>query len=272
MENNNIQKDSGFRNYSSVCEAIRENYRKQRTYQTFDYVISMQKKYHIFCEKISIWECIAKLDNFVDISDPDISLPNSHHLFQTAEAIRRDGHPDWFQLVGLIHDLGKLIYIKGCDEEGTSMEEQWGIVGDTFIVGCQIPEKIIYPEFNKLNPDMLNPKFNTKFGIYGENCGLDNCIISYGHDEYLYQVLKYNHCKIPVEGLDIIRYHSLYPWHKENEYQYLMNLKDVEMKKWIQLFNKYDLYSKENKPIKMEEMKKYYAPIVKKYMNEYLYL
>lgn len=31
------------------------------------------------------------------------------HLLQTAEAIRRDGKPDWMQVVGLVHDLGKLL-------------------------------------------------------------------------------------------------------------------------------------------------------------------
>ena len=43
----------------------------------------------------------------VDESDPDLDLPNIVHAFQTAERIREE-HPDkeWFQLVGLIHDLG----------------------------------------------------------------------------------------------------------------------------------------------------------------------
>lgn len=261
---------NNFRNYHNANEAIKENYRKQRSFQTFDHVVSMAKKYHHFNQSISIWDCFSKLDNFIDISDPDISLPNSHHLFQTAEAIRLDNGADWLQLVGLIHDLGKLIYFKGCDEDGTSLKEQWGIVGDTFIVGCRLPDKIIYPEFNNLNPDMLNPKYNSELGIYQKNCGLDNCKISYGHDEYLYQVLVYNHCKIPEEGLNIIRYHSLYPWHKENEYQHLTNMQDEETKKWVRIFNKYDLYSKENNVVRMEELKKYYESIIEKYMGKYL--
>jgi len=47
----------------------------------------------------------------VDESDPDIDLPNIVHGFQTAERIR-ESHPDkdWFQLTGLIHDLGKVIW------------------------------------------------------------------------------------------------------------------------------------------------------------------
>ena len=55
-------------------------------------------------------EALEKLNDLVDESDPDIDLPNIVHAFQTAEQIRKD-HPDkeWFQLTGLIHDLGKVL-------------------------------------------------------------------------------------------------------------------------------------------------------------------
>ena len=33
-------------------------------------------------------------------------------------------------------------------------------------------------------------RYNTKLGIYEENCGLDNVLMSWGHDEYLYQVMQ----------------------------------------------------------------------------------
>ena len=41
----------------------------------------------------------------------------------------------------------------------------------------------------KNNPDY--DKYDNK-GIYEYGCGLDNLHITYGHDEYLYQVLKNN--------------------------------------------------------------------------------
>ena len=49
--------------------------------------------------------------------------------------------------------------------------------------------------------------FRTKLGIYSENCGLRNVMMSWGHDEYLYWVLK-NHqqCKLPEEAFYMIRY------------------------------------------------------------------
>lgn len=57
----------------------------------------------------TIMEALDYLDNLVDESDPDVDIPNIVHGYQTAERIRKD-HPDrdWFHLVGLIHDLGKV--------------------------------------------------------------------------------------------------------------------------------------------------------------------
>ena len=52
-----------------------------------------------------------------------VAPPEKQHLLQTAEAIRRDGHPRWFILTGLIHDLGKILCLWG--------EPQWAVVGDT---------------------------------------------------------------------------------------------------------------------------------------------
>lgn len=62
--------------------------------------------------KMTIKESLIKLNDLVDESDPDTSLPNIVHAFQTAESIRKE-HPDmdWYHLTGLIHDLGKVTYL-----------------------------------------------------------------------------------------------------------------------------------------------------------------
>ena len=257
-----------FRNYDKITidQNIKKTYEKSRTYQTFDYVNNMKKKYLNFSHKFKLKDVFKKLENFVDISDPDITLPNFYHGIQTAEAIRLDGHPDWLQLVGLIHDIGKIIYLWGCDEDGTSLKEQWGIVGDTFIIGCKIPDKIVYPEFNNLNLDSNNPKYNTLYGIYKKYCGLDNVICSWGHDEYLYQVLKYNKSLLPKEALYIIRFHSLYSYHTYNEYQHLINDNDKELFKYLKLFNKYDLYTKTNDFKLNDDILNYYDKLIDKYI------
>lgn len=38
------------------------------------------------------------------------------------------------------------------------------------------------------NADFNNPKYNTKTGIYSEGCGLENVLMSWGHDDYMYLV------------------------------------------------------------------------------------
>ena len=261
-----VKYGDGFRNYDNVVEAVKTTYLKARKNQTVEYIKRMRTKYLTFNREMSFTDIFSNLEHFVDISDPDISLPNYHHGLQTAEAIRKDGHPDWLQLVGLIHDIGKIIYKWGCDEDGTSLKEQWGIVGDTFIVGCQLPEKIVFPEFNSENPDKNHLVYGSKMGIYSPNCGLDNTLCSWGHDEYLYQILKHNGCKIPDEALYIVRFHSLYSHHKDNQYAHLLIEKDHNMLKWLKLFNKYDLYTKSDITID-NSTKEYYDDLIDKYFE-----
>ena len=82
------------------------------------------------------------------------------------------------QVTGLIHDLGKLWAFYG-----SQTEREWDVVGDTFVVGCKFSEKIIYPETFENNPDLKDPMYSTEYGVYKPNCGLDNVMLSWGHDE-----------------------------------------------------------------------------------------
>lgn len=72
---------------------------------------------------------------------------------------------------------------------------------------------------------------STKLGMYEEGCGLENLLMTWSHDEYMYQMLK-NHpdCKLPDEALYAIRFHSFYPYHTSNEYLYFQNERDIKMK------------------------------------------
>jgi len=211
--------------------------------------------------RMSVWEAIEKLNTLIDDSDPDTSLTQIDHLLQTAEAIRRDGKPEWMQVVGLVHDLGKLLYFlsPGC--------EQWSVVGDTFPVGCAFSEKTIYPETFAANPDSKDAVYSTKCGIYKERCGLDAVMLSWGHDEYLYMVLR-EQSSLPEEGLAMIRYHSFYPWHREGAYIHLMNDHDHKLLDAVQAFNPYDLYSKSDDMPSVEELKPYYQSLIYKYFPD----
>ena len=124
--------------------------------------------------RMTVLEALDFLDTLVDDSDPDTSLSQREHLLQSAEAIRADGHEDWFVLVGLIHDLGKVLCLFG--------EPQWAVVGDTFPVCCRWSPKIVHSQFFSLNPDKDVAQYQTENGIYEPGCGLDNVHMSWGHD------------------------------------------------------------------------------------------
>ena len=179
------KKKDEYRNYndSDRYSTVREFYRLNHKYQTYDFVSAKEDEFLAFNKReMSIWDALDYLNTLVDDSDPDIELDQLQHLLQTSEAIRKDGHPDWFVLTGLLHDLGKVLCLFG--------EPQWAVVGDTFPVGCGYSSKIVYPEFFSENPDFSDERYNTKYGIYSENCGLQNVKMSWGHDEYLYKILK----------------------------------------------------------------------------------
>ncbi|KAI8894459.1 inositol oxygenase [Globomyces pollinis-pini] len=260
-----------FRNYqdSSRQAIVHRHYNLMRQNQTVEFQNKMQQKWGSFSKaKMSIWEAFKALEDYVDSSDPDSSLPNLEHMLQTAESIRAAGHPDWFQLVGLLHDMGKIQFLWGDPvdgQEGTALGDQWALGGDTWVVGCQIPDTCVFPEFNKLNKDMTNPRYSTKLGMYQMQCGLKNLKFAWGHDEYLYQMLIHNKTKIPEEGLAMIRYHSCYPWHQKGEYRHFMTENDHVLLDWVLEFNKFDLYSKADARPDINELKPYYSSLIDKY-------
>ena len=247
------RKTEDFRKYDESAPAgVREFYRENHALQTRAFV---QQKKAEFAGRtrttMGIWEACEYLNKLVDESDPDTDLSQIQHLMQTGEAIRRDGHPRWMVLTGFLHDLGKVLCLYG--------EPQWSVVGDTFPVGCAWSDKIVFPEFFAANPDAQVAAYQTKLGVYQAGCGLSNVDLSWGHDEYLYHVLK---DYLPMEGLYMIRYHSFYPWHREGAYEHLMDEQDRAMLPWVQKFNPYDLYSKSSAPPNVAELKPYYEELI----------
>jgi inositol oxygenase len=248
-----------FRQYEDACDRVKNFYKEQHTKQTVAYNLKARNAFRSKTRaRMTVWEALEKLNTLIDESDPDTQLSQIDHLLQSAEAIRRDGKPRWMQLTGLIHDLGKLLYFFGA-------EGQWDVVGDTFPVGCGFDDKIIYgSESFKDNPDYGHEIYGTKFGIYTPGCGLDNVMLSWGHDEYLYHVAK-EQSTLPPEALAMIRYHSFYPWHHEGAYRELMDEHDEEMLKAVKAFNPYDLYSKSDEMPKVEVLKPYYLELIDEY-------
>ncbi|KAK4754328.1 hypothetical protein SAY87_002432 [Trapa incisa] len=289
-----------FRDYdaeSARREGVENFYRANHINQTYDFVNKMREAYgKLNRMEMSIWECCELLNDVVDESDPDLDEPQIEHLLQTAEAIRKD-YPDqdWLHLIGLIHDLGKVLL-----HPTFGGLPQWAVVGDTFPVGCAFDESIVHhkvvyanvkmhqlptkvslligcpvkyvtvfismdAQYFKENLDDSNPLYNTKYGAYSEGCGLNNVMMSWGHDDYMYLVAKENNANLPSAALFIIRYHSFYSLHRSGAYRHLMNDEDVENLKWLRIFNKYDLYSKSKVRIDIEIVKPYYLSLIDKY-------
>jgi inositol oxygenase len=248
-----------FRNYEAEARAcVKEFYRLNHRNQTLDFVLAKNGGYLSLNRRtMTVWEALEYLDTLVDDSDPDLDLTQIDHALQTAESIRRANQPRWFIVTGLIHDLGKILCLWN--------EPQWAVVGDTFPVGCAFSDKIVYPEFFDDNPDRHHPVYSTTNGIYEPNCGLDAVNMSWGHDEYLYHVVKH---VLPDEALYMIRYHSFYAAHREGAYGHLMTERDRDMFRWVRAFNRYDLYSKGDGKPDAKQLRPYYEELVAEFFPQ----
>lgn len=251
-----------FRQYEEASDRVKNFYLEQHTKQTVAYNLKARNDFKSKTRaNMTIWEAMEKLNTLIDESDPDTSLSQIEHLLQAAEAMRRDGKPRWMQLTGLIHDLGKLLFF--FDAQG-----QWDVVGDTFAVGCAFDEGIIYGNKSfSANRDFEDPIYSTKHGIYTPGCGLDNVMLSWGHDEYLYHIAK-EQSTLPQEALAMIRYHSFYPWHTAGAYRWMEDEHDAKMLEAVKAFNPYDLYSKSDDVPSVSELKPYYLELIDEFFPE----
>lgn len=249
-------------------DRVRKHYAAMRKNQCVAFVQRMEAKWCAFDKaRMTIWEAFEAMEDFVDASDPDTTAPNLEHMLQTAETLRSAGHPRWLQLTGLLHDLGKIMYRWGDAEDGQDGKSddgpQWALGGDTWVVGAPLPsEAMIFPEYNALNPDVNHPEYGKGTGIYSKGCGLANLKFAWGHDEYMYRMLKHNAPDFPKLGLAVIRYHSCYPLHSGGAYQEFLAPGDEEVLTWVRIFQAHDLYSKADAPPKLEELKPYYQELI----------
>jgi inositol oxygenase len=106
------------------------------------------------------------------------------------------------------------------------------------------------------------PAYQTPCGNYNEGCGLDRVHLSWGHDEYLYQVVR---DYLPEPALYMIRYHSFYAAHREGAYAHLMDHRDREMFSAVRAFNPYDLYSKAESRPDVNGLRPFYEDLIAEY-------
>uniref|UniRef100_A0A8B9D0J7 Inositol oxygenase n=1 Tax=Anser brachyrhynchus TaxID=132585 RepID=A0A8B9D0J7_9AVES len=249
---------SEYRNYTEgkLLDRVYTTYLLMHTHQTVDFVRRKSAEYGgCSLRRMSVMEALELLDQLVDESDPDVDFPNSFHAYQTAEGIRR-AHPDkdWFHLVGLLHDMGKVLALFGEPQvsgaTGVRGDGAWHRHGallrpprDTCRRpavgrgGGHLPRGLQGAEVRGLlrlhlpreprqqgppvqvsaapcpfggggvrggraprrspEPTPLPP--STECGMYQPHCGLENVLMSWGHDEYMYRVMKFNNFALPKE-------------------------------------------------------------------------
>lgn len=219
---------------------------------TYEHTQALRKKYlEDRPLEMTIAEAMAFYDDIVDESDPDlVDEPQIKHAVLSAMGAKSSGLPEWAIALGFIHDVGKVLVKRGL--------AQPFVVGDEWPVGCAPSEKIVCSHFFAQNPDTTHPVYGTKLGIYEEGCGLDNLVISFGHDEYLHRVLDdaiaEGACSLPPEALHIVRYHSAYVIHTSGEYDYFLTDRD---RRWMSVLHAFrdhiDLYTKREAPGRIED-------------------
>ncbi|KAK0426558.1 hypothetical protein QR680_009771 [Steinernema hermaphroditum] len=240
---------------------VREHYRKQHRFQTVDFVRQMHKKWLGFSHaSLTVMECLDLLNNLVDESDPDVDDANLVHAYQTAESLRA-AYPEkpWLHLAGLVHDLGKVMSCWG--------EEQWAVTGDTYPVGCRPVDSIVYGlESFKENEDLQHEVYSSRNGMYEEGCGVENLLMTWSHDEYLYRVLVNHGTTLPDDALYAIRFHSFYPYHNSREYTQFETARDRQLLPAILELNSCDLYSKSEERPDIEALRPYYQSLIDQYI------
>src|SRR5687768_17888314 len=94
------REEKEFRDYRKEARpSVKEFYRLNHTYQTYDFVQQKRKQYlGLDNRQMGVWEAMEYLNQLVDDSDPDTELSQIEHLLQSAEATRKDGQPRWFIL------------------------------------------------------------------------------------------------------------------------------------------------------------------------------
>ena len=160
-------------------------------------------------------------------------------------------------LTGLIHDLGKVLCLFG--------EPQWAVVGDTFPTGCPYSPKIVLRRILRHQSGHEARRIPAgQRHLRASNCGLGNVHLSWGHDEYLYHIVK-DHLPQPAQYM--IRYHSFYAWHRRGRIRLPSGrTRTVRCCPGCSNSTRYDLYSKNPNPPQLATLKPYYEDLLARYL------
>lgn len=191
--------------FTKSAAVIQGNHRRQ----TKEDVARLTKEYSlhnpakkVFDNPVGIWEAVQSLGLVHDPTDKDLwAISQLTHTTQVVESMEKDGVTEKELLVtAWLHDLGKLLLLTD--------EDPANIVCLNYIID----------------------------GNAGD--GLDSCVCTWNHDEYVYQ--KLNHL-LPKRSAWLLRYHSL---HLDNATPYFNQQDKDKVNQWLRPFMKHDKESK----------------------------
>jgi inositol oxygenase len=232
---------------SSFRADVDDFYLRHNRDQTLERARALKRKYAArILGRATVLERFDALAGIRDESDGDLhGMSQLGHALQTAGAIRRDGLGEDWIVLGLVHDLGKVLI-----EDGLAQEF---VVGDIHPLGCAFSPRIKHAEYLAQNPDSRDPRYQTRCGIYEEGCGLDQVTFAYGHDEYLSDVLR-DH--VPYEIAWTIRHHSFQS--VAEDYLHLFDARDRALREsHMKPFAGYDLYTKDPEVASTEHLEEF---------------
>ncbi|CAM9691045.1 unnamed protein product, partial [Phaeothamnion confervicola] len=164
-------------------------------------------------------------------------------LLLTADDLRAAGQPDWMQLIGLLHGLGRVLCTFSEPQNGVTDEERaCGLAEYAWVVGAPMPPRIVAPTYNAGNADLADPRCQRQpAGMYEPGCGLDAVALTWTGPEYLWHVLRHNGCdgRLPPEAMAMLRYWPLEAWHAGGAYAALeaADGRDAAMRAGVQKFD-----------------------------------
>jgi hypothetical protein len=195
----------------------------------------------------------------------ELSQENQIRAFKCAEHIRKDGYKDWFQVTGLIYGLRNILN-KHPEAHDDNNNNEAVIIGDNNKNGF----------LDYYNNDIQNLCYILTCGyVNASKDGLHNQSILFNRDEYLYTLLSKNNTFLPLKSMYMIRFRTMYKWHKDGLYLKYENDIDYFMKPFVILFDKYVSASYDtelNKSFEItDEVKNYYKALISKYIGDHIY-
>ena len=136
---------------ATATPGVAEFYRLNHENMTVEYVLGKEKEYFSLNKgRRRSGRRRSFSTRWSTTATPTPISPRSSICCRRPRPSAATGYPRWMVLTGFIHDLGKCLCLYG--------EPQWGVVGDTFPVGCAWSKDIVFHEYFANNPDRNVPR------------------------------------------------------------------------------------------------------------------